>query len=200
MPEVCPNCNQPVDTQWAPDFRWRWPCRPCGLLQCVGQGSTEFRRQDRTRSTPGESDGKDEGTQRRRIGETGRCVRRPRTLAFSYTATLARSQTALPSSPQRVEAVEELGFEPGFLFPLIVGADFRSRLRPMPGRFRVLRLFVSGSYPGSGGNWYGRRYGGELGQAPEVLGGGGQQKLVPCPGQAPQPEPRQPQVAFCVAK
>ena len=24
--------------------------------------------------------------------------------------------------------------------------------------FRVLRLFVSGSYSGSGGNWYGRRY------------------------------------------
>ena len=87
--------------------------------------------------------------------------------------------------PLIAEAVEELGFEPGFLFPLMVERTFRSRLRPMPGRFRVLRLFVCGSCPRSGGNWYGRRYGRELGQAPEVLDGGGQQKLVPCPGQAP---------------
>ena len=45
-----------------------------------------------------------------------------------------------------------------------------------------------------------RGYGDEIDQAPEVLDGRGQKKLVMGAGQSPQSEPREPEVRFQVAE
>ena len=53
---------------------------------------------------------------------------------------------------------------------------------------------------GSSGYRSGWRHGGEVCQASEVLDGGGQEELVPCPGEASEPEPGETEVPFQVAE
>ena len=85
-----------------------------------------------------------------------------------------------------------------------VSAMTRSGLfLPLPasaGRVGVPRFVGSAPVPRSGGHRARWRCDGELGQAPQVLHGGGQQELVPGAAQAAEAELRQRQIALDVAE
>ena len=87
--------------------------------------------------------------------------------------------------PVMAEAVEELGDEAVFRCPLLLGVDSPFPLPADAGAGFVcwvygLAVLVHGS--GDHRSWW--RDGGELGEAPEVLGSRRQQELVSCAGQA----------------